>query len=365
MPIVYTREGDHDPNGLLFTLKAHEPLLRWARDRWEDHDEFLPRLHQRRQRIQLVVDNLGLLNLIVPRLRAGSDADRELLAELVRREHVGGVPGPASDPDDGDDDEDGSGRDRLRPHDRAVRQNVLRVVGDLRFALDELAGAAEAEAGVPEPDERLVSLSDAERAALLAHWTVQRDQADAAVEAWIVALNADPARRLDPVALEQQSGVPAARIARLLLNDHSTAWTGTGAHRYDRFNPLLPIPLVRPLVLRARVGEPIKVRVENQIRDRRVGFHVQGAGLGGPAATQSGVRSGDGAHVGLNNDSTVAFGASRRSTGSTCRTRASGRSTTWPTSAASRWAATCTACSARWSSSRRARPGATRRPART
>ena len=27
MPIVYTREGDHDPNGLLFTLKAHEPLL--------------------------------------------------------------------------------------------------------------------------------------------------------------------------------------------------------------------------------------------------------------------------------------------------------------------------------------------------
>ena len=94
MPIVYTREGDHDPNGLLFTLKAHEPLLRWARDRWEDHDGFLPRLHQRRQRIQLVVDNLGLLNLIVPRLRAGSDADRELLAELVRREHVGGVPVP-------------------------------------------------------------------------------------------------------------------------------------------------------------------------------------------------------------------------------------------------------------------------------
>ena len=279
MPIVYTREGDHDPNGLLFTLKAHEPLLRWARDRWEDHDGFLPRLHQRRQRIQLVVDNLGLLNLIVPRLRAGSDADRELLAELVRREHVGGVPGPASDPDE-DDDEDGSGRDRLPPHDRAVRQNVLRVVGDLRFALDELAGAAEAEAGVPEPDERLVSLSDAERAALLAHWTVQRDQADAAVEAWIVALNADPARRLDPVALEQQSGVPAARIARLLLNDHSTAWTGTGAHRYDRFNPLRPIPLVRPLVLRARVGEPIRVRVENQIRGRRVGFHVQGARAG-------------------------------------------------------------------------------------
>ena len=139
MPIVYTREGDHDPNGLLFTLKAHEPLLRWARDRWEDHDEFLPRLHERRQRLQLVVDNLGLLNLIVPRLRTGSDADRELLAELVRREHVGGVPGPASDPDE-DDDEDGSGRDGLPPHDRAVRQNVLRVVGDLRFALDELAG---------------------------------------------------------------------------------------------------------------------------------------------------------------------------------------------------------------------------------
>ena len=133
---------------------------------------------------------------------------------------------------------------------------------------------------MPEPAERLVSLSDAERAALLAHWTVQRDQADAAVEAWIVALNTDPARRLDPAALEQQSGVPAARIARLLLNDHSTAWTGTGAHRYDRFNPLLPIPLVRPLVLRARVGEPIKVRVENQIRGRRVGLPRAGGRAG-------------------------------------------------------------------------------------
>ena len=106
----------------------------------------------------------------MPRLRAGTDADRELLAELVRREHVGGVPDPASDPDD-DDDEDGSGRDRLLPHDRAVRQNVLRVVGELRFALDELAGAAEAggrRAGAGRAGWS--SLTDAERAALLAHW---------------------------------------------------------------------------------------------------------------------------------------------------------------------------------------------------
>ncbi|MDD7942864.1 multicopper oxidase domain-containing protein [Actinomycetospora lutea] len=310
MPIVYTREGDHDPNGLLFTLKAHEPLLKWARNRWNDDGEFLPRLHERAQRIQLVVDNLELLNLMVPRLRAGSDADRELLAELLRREHVGDVPDPASDPDDQDDDDDG-GWARRSAHERAVRQNVLRVVDDLRFALDQLAGA-EVGGGVPEPDApRLVSLTDLERAALLAQWRVQRDQAEAAIEAWLVALNSDPARMLDPVTLQQQSGLSADRIRRLLLNDHATPWDGTGARPYDRFNPLRPIPLVRPLVLRARVGEPIRVRVENQIRGRRLGFHVQGAGLGGPQTTQSGVRSGDGAHIGLNNDSTIAFNASR------------------------------------------------------
>ena len=301
MPIVYTLEGDHDPNGLLFTLEAHQPLLEWARDRWEDSDHFLPKLHERRQRIQLVVDNLELLIPIVMRLRTGSEADQELLAELIRDEHI------ANDSDDDEPSPDDS--QRRAPHDAAVRQNVHRVVADLRFALDKL-DLHEDETPTtedPKPDEpALVGLTDAQRVALLAHWRAQLAAADAAVLAWLVATEADPNRRFDAASLNAASGVPQNRIRRLLLNDHTVPPTGTGSVPYDRFNPLRPIPLVRPLVLRARVGEPIKVRVENQIKGRRLGFHVQGAGLGGPLANQSGVRSADGAHIGTNLDSTIA-----------------------------------------------------------
>ena len=199
------------------------------------------------------------------------------------------------------------------PHERAVRQNVLRVVDDLRFALDQLAGA-EPEGGAPEPDApRLVSLTDLEREALLAQWRVQRDQAEAAIEAWLVALNSDPARMLDPTALQQQSGCGSRPSASGGCCSTTTAPRGTAPGRAPTIDSIR--------CARSRwcarwcyghgSASRSEVRVENQIRGRRLGFHVQGAGLGGPQATQSGVHSGDGAHIGINDDSTIAFEDSR------------------------------------------------------
>ena len=49
IPIVYTQEGDHDPNGMAFVLEPVDKLLRWAKERWYDNDQLLPRLHVRRQ----------------------------------------------------------------------------------------------------------------------------------------------------------------------------------------------------------------------------------------------------------------------------------------------------------------------------
>lgn len=53
-----------------------------------------------------------------------------------------------------------------------------------------------------------------------------------------------------------------------------------------------PHPLVRPLVLRARRGEQVKVRLHNQIRERAVGLHLVGGGYD--------VRKSDGSDVACN-----------------------------------------------------------------
>lgn len=86
VPIVYTKEGDHDPNGMAYVLRPVEVLLKWAKQRWYDGDALLARLHFRRQRAQIVVDGLERLDLMIERLRQGNDDDRELLAELIQRE---------------------------------------------------------------------------------------------------------------------------------------------------------------------------------------------------------------------------------------------------------------------------------------
>ena len=81
-PIVYNRDGDHDPNGMLYTLRCYVPLLDWVRAQWEDHEELLPALHRRAQLIQLVVDGLGRYAQMRELLAAGHEADRDLLADL-------------------------------------------------------------------------------------------------------------------------------------------------------------------------------------------------------------------------------------------------------------------------------------------
>ena len=60
VPIVYTLDGDHDPNGLMFALRRHAPLLHWLEKQWRRNKGYLPGLHRRRQLVQVVVDGLEL-----------------------------------------------------------------------------------------------------------------------------------------------------------------------------------------------------------------------------------------------------------------------------------------------------------------
>lgn len=73
------------------------------------------------------------------------------------------------------------------------------------------------------------------------------------------------------------------------------------AHAYPA-HPRKPHPLVRPLVLRANVGDRVHIHFENQL-DRRAGMHLIGDGYD--------VNVADGAHVGNNPDTTVPSGGSR------------------------------------------------------
>ncbi|MPZ62903.1 MAG: hypothetical protein GEU93_16740 [Propionibacteriales bacterium] len=67
----------------------------------------------------------------------------------------------------------------------------------------------------------------------------------------------------------------------------------------ESFDPRVPHPLVRPLVLRACAGEMLEVALWNHIEDRLVGLHLVGGGYD--------VRTDDGAHVGANPDTRVPF----------------------------------------------------------
>lgn len=308
MPIVYTLDGDHDPDGMVLAPKAHEPLLRWARARFEDDDRRLPTLHRKRQRAQLVVDALERLEEMLKRLRHGPDEDQELLAELLRREQV---------PEYGEA-EDRLAHGRRRPSHRAgaVRLNVQRTLDELRVALAELADDRPPDAAGPPQDLdvldstriRLVSLSPQERTAWIAHWRDQTHLLDRAIAAWFTDLEADPHRRFNAARLADKSGVPRERVEQLILNDHRTPLSAPGIDRgpYDRFNPMKPLPLVEPYVLRTRRGEPVTITVENGLSRRRFGFHVQGGGMS--TTDGAGVRHCDGAHIGANPDTTLAPG---------------------------------------------------------
>lgn len=300
-PVVYTIDGDHDPNGMLYTLRAYLPLLEWARARWEEEafdppDDVdiaqgsLPALHERRQMIELVVDGLARYELMREQLSARHPDELHLLGDF------GGA------------DAEGARLDfdaRQPPHDtrsKAIRQNLRTTVDELVLALETLT----------DGQVRGLSQDPATRLRWAQEWQVALGLADRAIAGWFERLENDPARRFDADRLAAQSGLSPERVARLLLNDHVGDVEGLGERtpHFDRFNPMRPIPLVRPLVLRARAGDYVDVRFENQIRGRRVGLHVQTDGLGGTGG--QGVRFGDGAAVGTNPDTTVPYKGKRR-----------------------------------------------------
>ena len=325
MPVVYTLDGDYDPNGLIFAPAAHKPLLDWARDRFEDGDRLLPRLHHRRQRAQLVVDGLERLELMLDRLLHGPDEDQELLAELLRRERAGEYDEPQ--------DRLGHGARRRSARAGAVQLNVQSTVDELRVALADLGdsdglscwgpsgttpgtSADDATEGgaAPEAPHRLLLLSSEQRAEWRRHWQEQGRLLDRAIERWFAEVDADPDRAFNPTTLAKATAPrnPAARlnedrVRHLLLNDHRAPvdQLGVDAPPYDRFNPMKPLRLVEPLVLRAHLDEQISVEVQNLIEDRRVGFHVQGDGLA--ASSGRGVRHADGSHIGANPDTTIGY----------------------------------------------------------
>ncbi|GLY99071.1 hypothetical protein [Actinoplanes sp. NBRC 103695] len=265
-PVVYTIDGDHDPSGLLYTLRAYLPLLEFARARWEDDDQFLPRTHERAQWMQLVVDGLQRYELMRARLSPGDPLlDYGVTAPVALNE------------DDA-------------PVLSAREQNLHATVNELLGALDLLTEGA---VRTLPPD-----------AATRAAWVVLHSDALAAAQAAIAErlakLEVDDEATMRSLARE--AGLSPARVRRLLLNDHRADVTGLGADTpaYDRFNPLRPLPIARPLVLRAALGQTVEVRFQNQIQNRHVGLHVQGDVL-------DDIQADDGAQVGRNLSSLVPF----------------------------------------------------------
>ena len=331
-PIVYSLEGDHDPNGMLYTLRVYKPLLDWAKRQWEDNDEYLPKMHRKCQLMEVVADGIPRYKRMREILEQGPVGNHYLLQELGGESEV----------------LDREIRDAHRPtptpEQRAVRQNYRATVDELVTALRELTRGSVTHLSI---DPQVL---DGWRT----KWLAQLEDAQRAVEKALLAVDArlkDELRRYAPdhgvlqerrdTALQERRKEAGAaegsaedtelprnchdplveftreEIERLLCNDHlpvEEAGAGQGQiskpTRYHRFNPLRPIPLVRPLVLRATLGQTVQVHFENEIRSRKVGMHVQLDRLGGQANAAGpgswGLHS-DGAHVGKNRASVVGY----------------------------------------------------------
>jgi manganese oxidase len=309
IPVVYTLEGDHDPNGMAYVLQPITRLLQWAKDRWNDGDRLLSRLHTRRQRAQLVIDGLERLDMMVDHLRHGTTDDRLLLADLIRQEEIPEYPGT--------EDRLSHGVGHQGGRAMAVRLNLQRQIDDLRVALTDLQdmdgpnswNSPVSYEGMmtgmdlenPQPI-RLVTLTSAQRHVWREEWIAQSKLLNRAIEQWFTNCEADPDRQFNAQNLSKESGIPEPWVKRLLLNDHQP-----GSDRgkpCGRFNPMKPIPALRPLVLRCCQGEKVEIKFENSLRSRSVGFHVQGAGMS--TAEGAGVYYADGAAIGTNRDSTCA-----------------------------------------------------------
>ena len=315
MPIVYTLEGDYDGNGMLFALKPISKLLDWAKKRWYSDSKLLPNLHWKRQRAQLVVDGLERLELMLERLRAGPEEDRKLLSELILRE-----TGLAEAEAHAAQCYNASHRAK------AVRRNVERQIEDLHVALADLgdlygpAGRREKAAafrlGEPLPTDadkaaaarevpefQLLSLTAKERSEWRAHWLAQATLLDDAIEGWFTRFEAENGLEKHLLQLVVDSGIPMAKIKTLLLNDHRNKEDDIHLPP-DRFNPMKPIEAARPLVLRACLKDKVEITVQNKLRDRRVGFHIQGD-------CGDGVYNADGSDLRYNSNSTCAPGRKR------------------------------------------------------
>lgn len=380
IPIVYTLEGDHDPNGMVYTLEPIKTLLDWAKDRWQDDDERLPKLHIKRQRIQLAVDGLERLEQMICRLQSGCAEELDLLKALIKREESTTLATIAK----GEGAEGGDDLEEILNHSKSARwsngtskreilrraltwilfrtwthgakddtselshrakaiwNNVTKQVDDLVFVLKELGGLeglnawrpavddhdAESDAKQQEQSVCLVRLSSEQRQGLLRHWRAQAKLVDDAIADWFERLEADPERCFDAMELARKSKIPPAWVKRLLLNDYRQRPDPFQPSRvnqpFDRFNPMKPIPCLRPLVLRCRVGEQVEISFEHSMRARRVGFHLQGGGLQRlkldrreqgqhePGTNElphhRGVRCCDGGQIGRNPDSALAPG---------------------------------------------------------
>lgn len=305
-PIVYSLEGDHDPNGMLCTLHVHEPLLRWVEEQRRRNGDYLTRVHRRIQLMETVVYAVPRFLEMRRILSEGPPRNRYLLRELGDESEVL------------DREDRGARGPRLAPHDRAMRQNYRATVDELVSALRELTGGRISTLR-PKPPEIPGRQTVDERVlrrilgGWRTSWEAQLEEAERALEGQLEQI-----RRGWPELLtwyrQQRPGsqLTDQDIERLMFNDRSAGLIGDGEHApaYNRCNPLRPIPLVRPLVLRACRGEQVRVRFENGIRGREVGLHVQGDGLGGTVpgrGTGTGVRYGDGACVGDNDPTTVPY----------------------------------------------------------
>lgn len=81
-----------------------------------------------------------------------------------------------------------------------------------------------------------------------------------------------------------------------VLKEDSVRIQETAKHNYYKLSPPQPFEEVQPLVLRANVGDEIRVNLYNKL-DRRVSIHVQGL--------KYDVLTSDGANVGFNPDTTA------------------------------------------------------------
>ncbi len=177
MPIVYTRHGDHDPNGMIYTLACYQPLIEWARERWRDNDEELRRWHVKAQRLQMLVDGLERYERMRRQVRQASH-DHWLLDVYRGGQH--------DRPHTADQD--------LTPHRISFIQNYLATVDEITLNLAELSEGQRTSID-PDPEDRTRQVKQFRKAL--------RETQDSIAQ-WFATFENDPERRFDPEKLAEK-----------------------------------------------------------------------------------------------------------------------------------------------------------------